>query len=520
MNFVTVDELSLEIQKHTDSRILPELLDLLRAKHIDLREFCKRVRMVLGAEVLINTVRGLQHSQQHKSRSEQSLGGGVAITGANGSASSVAGSLSRPGSAYEADLGKEQAPSAEKLEITMAAVPLGCADSSRIGVANHALAGVPGGSVMTSATLEAARRLQAQSMMASGKARQVHLQSQPLVTPGPMMDPMAAAFAASQGRTSPPLAHSWAPAAAGMGAHRMPTGHGAAALLQQASGPSGGCVSGVGVMDLRQVRPASARCLAPACGRGSVSCAAPVSCGSSLDPPQLHASGGGVDGGTSPPELSVKLDPQAPPAAAPPNPLRGLSLPSEPGDMDSPGKSALLELKEMSGDGDGRIPHVPANFKVLIHALLCPKVAPAEQCSMEGCAKMKDLLSRVEQHTKSCSAAIEQGEELTCTTCIKWRQMVRCSPIRVHPARVCVSANGRAKPARVAAAFPPVHPLSARPFRRGALPHLCPPQRLRLPSTSPAPRLFLPIPLPLAGKPNAPTAPPTHYELFLSPRLF
>jgi hypothetical protein len=430
MNFVTVDELSVEIQKHTDSQILPELLDLLRAKHIDLREFCKRVRMVLGAEVLINTVRGLQHSQRHKGRFEQPVLGGVPLPGANGSASSVAGSLSRPGSGYEAEQDREHTPIAAKLEPSVVAGAPSCAGLTQIGVSNHALAG---GSGVTSVAVEAARRQQAQNMMASGQGRQLHLQSQSLATPRPMLDPMAVAFGVSQGRVSPTLAQSWAPAAAGMGGMRIPTGHGCPATLLQ-GGSGGACIGGAGAMDFRQVHPGSARGLAPATGRGHAPSAAPVSASSSFDLPQLHANGpcmagmscghtGSMSGGQSPPELSVQLDSQAPSAAAPPNPLRGFSMPSEVGEMDSPGKSAMRELKELSG-GDGRNPTVPANFKVLIHALLCPKVAPAEQCSMEGCAKMKGLLSRVELHTKSCNAGMTQGEATECTTCLKWRQMV------------------------------------------------------------------------------------------------
>jgi len=221
--------------------------------------------------------------------------------------------------------------------------------------------------------------------------------------------------------------------------------------LQQAGGTP--VVGGAGAMDLQQVHPGSAMCLAPVSGRGNVSCAAPgSSSSSSFDLPQLHATAGsssmgGMGGGQSPPDLSVKLDSQAPSAAPPPNLLRGVSLPSEPGDMDSPGKSALRELKEMSGGGNGRNPHVPANFKVLIHALLCPKVAPADQCSMDGCAKMKGLLSRVEQHTKSCNAAIEHGDANNCTTCIKWRQMVSGSPLSMCPPRAPVRARVLHRPA-------------------------------------------------------------------------
>ena len=67
---MTVEELSEEIRKHISPDQSPHvhaLLGELRARKIDLKEFCRRVRMLLGAEVLMNTVKGLQHSQQSKS---------------------------------------------------------------------------------------------------------------------------------------------------------------------------------------------------------------------------------------------------------------------------------------------------------------------------------------------------------------------------------------------------------------------------------------------------------------------
>eukprot|EP00908_Phaeocystis_cordata_P000351 Transcript_10371.p2 GENE.Transcript_10371~~Transcript_10371.p2 ORF type:complete len:239 (+),score=27.26 Transcript_10371:121-837(+) len=52
LNYISVDDLSAEIQKHCDHEMLPSLLAELRGKQLDLKEFCKRVRMVIGASVL------------------------------------------------------------------------------------------------------------------------------------------------------------------------------------------------------------------------------------------------------------------------------------------------------------------------------------------------------------------------------------------------------------------------------------------------------------------------------------
>ena len=45
LNYITVDDLAIEIQKHHhDSEVLRRLLADLRAKRVDLKEFCMRVR--------------------------------------------------------------------------------------------------------------------------------------------------------------------------------------------------------------------------------------------------------------------------------------------------------------------------------------------------------------------------------------------------------------------------------------------------------------------------------------------
>eukprot|EP00964_Phaeocystis_antarctica_P161865 scaffold135014_cov109-Phaeocystis_antarctica.AAC.1 len=65
--FISVDDLATEIQKHHhDSDLLRRLLADLRAKRVDLKEFCKLVGMLLGAPILVATVKGLQAAQSLK----------------------------------------------------------------------------------------------------------------------------------------------------------------------------------------------------------------------------------------------------------------------------------------------------------------------------------------------------------------------------------------------------------------------------------------------------------------------
>ena len=61
LNFITVDDLATEIQKHHhDSNLLRTLVADLRAKRADLKEFCKRIRTLIGAPVLVATAKGLR----------------------------------------------------------------------------------------------------------------------------------------------------------------------------------------------------------------------------------------------------------------------------------------------------------------------------------------------------------------------------------------------------------------------------------------------------------------------------
>ena len=63
MATVTVEDLANEILRHHSSPQILHLLDGLRSRNIDLREFCSRVRQLLGADVLIRTVNGLKQSR-------------------------------------------------------------------------------------------------------------------------------------------------------------------------------------------------------------------------------------------------------------------------------------------------------------------------------------------------------------------------------------------------------------------------------------------------------------------------
>ena len=67
LNSIAVDDLAIEIQKHHhDSDLLRTLVADLREKRVDLKEFCIRVRMLLGAPVLVATIKGLLAAQSFK----------------------------------------------------------------------------------------------------------------------------------------------------------------------------------------------------------------------------------------------------------------------------------------------------------------------------------------------------------------------------------------------------------------------------------------------------------------------
>ena len=63
---VSVEDLACEIQRHVQSPHVPVLLEELRNRTLDLKAFCTRVRQLLGADVLMKTVKGLQEAQKRK----------------------------------------------------------------------------------------------------------------------------------------------------------------------------------------------------------------------------------------------------------------------------------------------------------------------------------------------------------------------------------------------------------------------------------------------------------------------
>ena len=63
MATVSVEDLANEIMRHHSSPQILLLLNDLRRRNIDLRQFCSRVRQLLGADVLIRTVNGLKQSR-------------------------------------------------------------------------------------------------------------------------------------------------------------------------------------------------------------------------------------------------------------------------------------------------------------------------------------------------------------------------------------------------------------------------------------------------------------------------
>ena len=52
------------------------LLEDLRNRTLDLKAFCTRVRQLLGADVLMKTVKGLQDAQKRKREGADGAGGG------------------------------------------------------------------------------------------------------------------------------------------------------------------------------------------------------------------------------------------------------------------------------------------------------------------------------------------------------------------------------------------------------------------------------------------------------------
>lgn len=63
---MTIDDLAAELQRHADSDALRELLIALKSRSLELREFCQRVRDVVGHEALSKAVKALQLKMAEK----------------------------------------------------------------------------------------------------------------------------------------------------------------------------------------------------------------------------------------------------------------------------------------------------------------------------------------------------------------------------------------------------------------------------------------------------------------------
>jgi len=83
LGFVSVDELADEIENHHDSDALRGQIAELREKKIDLKKFCSTVRQLCGAQVLLDTVKGLQTKQKAKQALKERAKA-AAESGANG----------------------------------------------------------------------------------------------------------------------------------------------------------------------------------------------------------------------------------------------------------------------------------------------------------------------------------------------------------------------------------------------------------------------------------------------------
>lgn len=75
---ISFDDLSAEIVKHDHGPVVRHLLALLCAKRIDLKQFCRRVKTLVGVSVLVATVKGLQAKQRQRLKDLMRLWRGLA----------------------------------------------------------------------------------------------------------------------------------------------------------------------------------------------------------------------------------------------------------------------------------------------------------------------------------------------------------------------------------------------------------------------------------------------------------
>ena len=76
--------------------------------------------------------------------------------------------------------------------------------------------------------------------------------------------------------------------------------------------------------------------------------------------------------------------------------------------------------------------------KVLIHALLCPKL----ECDVQGCCLMKKLLKKLEHHARGCSISNLPAGQSDCTTCNKWHTMLQLRESYVSRSRFTYDLGG------------------------------------------------------------------------------
>ena len=74
LNLITMDDLATEIMKqHHDSDLMRMLLADLRLRRVDLKEFCRRLTMLIGAPALVAIVTGLRVTRSLKKAQLQEL---------------------------------------------------------------------------------------------------------------------------------------------------------------------------------------------------------------------------------------------------------------------------------------------------------------------------------------------------------------------------------------------------------------------------------------------------------------
>ena len=309
---VSIVELAKELRQHNDTPDMRMLIEQLRTRAINLKEFCKRVRLLMGPQgehVLKACVEGLQRAQRMRQANAQ--GGEAAASGPPSSAASSAG-----GGAPPAD--------------EMAMPPL-----------------VPQPVKREEGTISSSSSSQ-QPAAADEPA--------PVLAPPPPPAILQHAPSSDSSIKAPSLPSEPSPLMS------PPAADGEKRFFAEGKMGSAGASSSAAAVD------------APppvATDPAAVAASAPGG-GSAIVKSEGSSSGGGGGGGAGPPSAGRQ---------------RG------------------------------------SETKVLVHALLCPRIYAEENepnsCSFTGCNQMKRVLRRVEMHTQSCSMSNLPGGQGDCTTCNK-----------------------------------------------------------------------------------------------------